>query len=62
MARIRKIEIANFRGIQLLAWCPTPGINCLISPDNSGKSTVLDAIDLCLRARRNVQLDRKSTV
>ena len=22
MARIRKIEIANFRGIQRLAWCP----------------------------------------
>ena len=38
MARIRKIEIANFRGIQLLAWCPTPGINCLIGPGDSGKS------------------------
>ena len=55
MARIRKIEIANFRGIQLLAWCPTPGINCLIGPGDSGKSTVLDAIDLCLGARRNFQ-------
>ena len=55
MARIRKIQIANFRGIQLLAWCPTPGINCLIGPGDSGKSTVLDAIDLCLGARRNVQ-------
>ena len=55
MARIRKIEIANFRGIQLLTWCPTPGINCLIGPGDSGKSTVLDAIDLCLGARRNVQ-------
>lgn len=55
MARIRKIEIANFRGIQRLAWCPTPGINCLIGPGDSGKSTVLDAIDLCLGARRNVQ-------
>lgn len=55
MARIRKIEIANFRGVQLLAWCPTLGINCLIGPGDSGKSTVLDAIDLCLGARRNVQ-------
>lgn len=55
MARIRKIEIANFRGIQRLAWCPSPGINCLIGPGDSGKSTVLDAIDLCLGARRNVQ-------
>ena len=55
MARIRRIEIANFRGIQRLAWCPAPGINCLIGPGDSGKSTVLDAIDLCLGARRNVQ-------
>ena len=55
MARIRKIEIANFRGIQLLAWCPTPGINCLIGPGDSGKSTALNAVDLCLEARRNVQ-------
>ena len=55
MVRIRKIEIANFRGIQKLVWCPAPGINCLIGPGDSGKSTVLDAIDLCLGARRNVQ-------
>ena len=55
MVRIRKIEIANFRCIQTLTWCPAPGINCLIGPGDSGKSTVLDAIDLCLGARRNVQ-------
>lgn len=55
MARIRKIEIANFRGIRRLAWCPGPGINCLIGPGDSCKSSVLDAIDLCLGARRNVQ-------
>jgi putative ATP-dependent endonuclease of OLD family len=56
MARIRKIEIANFRGIKQLVWCPSPGINCLIGAGDSGKSTVLDAIDLCLGARRNVQI------
>ena len=56
MGRIRKIEIANFRTIQRLIWCPMPGINCLIGPGDSGKSTVLDAIDLCLGARRNVQI------
>jgi len=55
MARIRKIEIANFRGIRQLVWHPAPGINCLIGSGDSGKSTVLDAIDLCLSARRNVQ-------
>jgi putative ATP-dependent endonuclease of the OLD family len=55
MARIRKIEIANFRGIRFLTWLPAPGINCLIGPGDNGKSTVLDAIDLCLGARRNTQ-------
>ena len=55
MARIRKVEIQNFRGIRSLTWLPSAGINCLIGPGDSGKSTVLDAIDLCLGARRNIQ-------
>lgn len=56
MARIRKVEIEHFRGINDLKWCPSPGINCLIGPGDSGKSTVLDAIDLCLGARKNIQI------
>ena len=55
MPRIRKIEIKHFRGIQEVTWCPTAGINCLIGPGDSGKSSILDAIDLCLGARRNIQ-------
>jgi putative ATP-dependent endonuclease of the OLD family len=55
MARIRKIEIKHFRGIRELVWCPTPGINCLIGPGDSGKSSILDAIDFCLGARQNIQ-------
>lgn len=55
MAKIRKVEIQNFRGIQSLVWYPSEGINCLIGPGDSGKSTVLDAIDLCLGARRTAQ-------
>jgi putative ATP-dependent endonuclease of OLD family len=31
-------------------------VNCLIGPGDSGKSTILDAIDLCLGARRNIQI------
>ncbi|MET3233307.1 UNVERIFIED_ORG: putative ATP-dependent endonuclease of OLD family [Burkholderia sp. 1263] len=54
MTKIRKIEIRNFRGIRELDWFPAPGINCLIGPGDAGKSTVLDAIDLCLGARRNI--------
>ena len=55
MARIRKVEIANFRGIKNLTWQPSTGINCLIGAGDAGKSTVLDAIDLCLGARRSIQ-------
>lgn len=54
MARIRRLEIRNFRSIQALDWVPSNGMSCLIGPGDSGKSTVLDAIDLCLGARRNV--------
>jgi putative ATP-dependent endonuclease of the OLD family len=55
MARIRKIEIQNFRGIKQLVWLPSVGINCLIGPGDSGKSSILDAIDYCVGARRNIQ-------
>ncbi|MCS4092633.1 ATP-dependent endonuclease [Rhizobium sp. BK176] len=55
MATIRLVEIENFRCIRHLQWYPTPGINCLIGPGDSGKSTILDAIDLTLGARRTAQ-------
>src|SRR6516165_6522925 len=55
MARIRKIEIQNFRGIKELVWLPSAGINCLIGPGDSGKSSILDAIDYCVGSRRNIQ-------
>lgn len=54
MPLIRHIAIRNFRSIQSLDWAPSDGINCLIGPGDSGKSTVLDAIDLCLGAKRSV--------
>lgn len=55
MTIIRKIEIKNFRSIKSMAWVPSEGINCLIGPGDSGKSTVLAAIDACLGARRTLQ-------
>jgi putative ATP-dependent endonuclease of OLD family len=54
VVRIRKIEIRNFRSIRSLDWNPTDGVNCLIGPGDSEKSTILDAIDFCLGARRNL--------
>lgn len=54
MSRIRKIEIKNFRCIQAFEWAPSAGVNCLVGPGDTGKSTLLDAIELCLGARRNL--------
>jgi putative ATP-dependent endonuclease of OLD family len=53
MSIIRHLEINNFRAIKQLSWNPNPGLNCLIGPGDSGKSTILDAIDLVLGARRS---------
>lgn len=55
MTRIRKIEIQNFRAIRSLTWFPDPGLNCLVGPGDSGKSTVLEAVDLCVGSRRSPQ-------
>lgn len=57
MVRIVKISIENFRTIHALEWMPASGINCLIGPSDSGKSTILDAIDLCLGARRSLSFE-----
>jgi putative ATP-dependent endonuclease of the OLD family len=56
MTLIRALEIENFRGVKSLAWRPREGINCLIGSGDSGKSTVLDAIDYCIGARRSLQI------
>jgi len=57
MARIRRLEIQNFRSIQFLDWTPSDGINCLVGPGDSGKSSILDAIDLCMGARRTATFE-----
>ncbi len=48
MAVIRHISIQNFRAVRQAEWCPGPSLNCLIGPGDSGKSTIIDAIDWCL--------------
>ncbi|MCY1640668.1 ATP-dependent nuclease [Methylorubrum sp. SL192] len=55
MSRIRFIHIRNFRAIKDLEYAPSSGFNCFIGPGDSGKSSIIDAIDLCLGARRNAQ-------
>jgi putative ATP-dependent endonuclease of the OLD family len=53
LARIRFIDVQNFRCLKTFTWRPGEGLNCLIGPGDAGKSSVLNAIDLCLGARRN---------
>ncbi len=56
MGVVRRLEINHFRGIAILDWRPAPGVNCLIGPGDSCKTTILDALDLCLGARRNLSM------
>jgi putative ATP-dependent endonuclease of OLD family len=56
MTVIRIVEINGFRGIKSLRWAPNPGVNALIGPGDSCKSTILDAIDWCLGTRRAVPI------
>lgn len=45
---IKRLRIKGFRGIKELEWLPSAGINCLVGPGDSGKSTCLSAIALLL--------------
>jgi len=50
--RIVKLSVENFRGIEKLDWTPQrQPLCCLIGPGDSGKSTVLDAIEAALSSR-----------
>lgn len=55
--RIVGVEIVNFRGVKQLSWYPAPGTNCLVGPGDSGKTTVLDAIELVFAPRNGVTFD-----
>lgn len=46
--QIRQLTIRRYRGIEDFTWKPRPGVNCLIGPGDSFKSTVLSAISLLL--------------
>lgn len=56
MAVIRRIEIKHFRSIYSFEWRPSDGFNCIVGSGDAGKSSVLDAIDYCLSARRTLPL------
>lgn len=51
--KLRRLEVENFRGLASFSWDPGEGLNILIGPGDSAKTTVLDAIDFVLGPRWN---------
>ena len=49
--QIRQLRIRGFRGIASLDWKPAHSFCCLIEAGDSGKSTVLDAVEAALSSR-----------
>lgn len=55
--RLKRLEISNFRGIKRLDWRHIGKTQALVGPGDSGKSTILDAIERVLSPRWNVVFD-----
>jgi putative ATP-dependent endonuclease of OLD family len=55
--RLFQLQIKNFRGIKSLEWTPKSNLICLIGCGDATKTTILDAIDLALSPRWELQLD-----
>lgn len=55
--RLRRLEISNFRGVKSLDWRYIPETAALVGPGDSGKSTILDAIERVLSPKWNVAFD-----
>jgi hypothetical protein len=49
--QIRQLRITKFRGVSSLDWKPGHAFCCLIGAGDSGKSTVLDAVEAVLSSR-----------
>lgn len=55
--RLRRLEIENFRGVKSLDWRHIGETAALVGPGDSGKSTILDAIERALSPKWNVPFD-----
>ena len=55
--RLRRLEITNFRGVRSLDWRHIGETAALVGPGDSGKSTVLDAVERVLSPKWNVGFD-----
>lgn len=55
--RLCHLKIERFRGIKALEWTVRGAFLCFIGPGDATKSTILDAIELALSARRDHAFD-----
>jgi putative ATP-dependent endonuclease of the OLD family len=55
--RLRRLQIEWFRGIRSLDWRVAGPTTCLVGPNDSGKTTILDAVELVLWPRWSAPLD-----
>lgn len=53
---IRLLRIERFRGIEKLEWRPAPGLNVIVGPGDSCKSTILEAIGALLSPAPNMNI------
>lgn len=49
--QVRQLNVSNFRGVSALGWKPGSPFCCLIGAGDSGKSTLLDAVEAALSSR-----------
>ena len=56
MVAVRHVNINWYRCIESLEWHPKPGVNALIGAGDSGKTTILDAIERTLDFGRSAQI------
>ncbi len=57
LMRLRRLEIEKFRGVRSMDWRYIPDTAALVGPGDSGKSTILDAIERVLSPKWNVVFD-----
>ena len=55
--RVRRLEIERFRGVRVLDWRHIGDTSALVGPGDSGKTSVLDAIERVLSPRWSVRFD-----
>lgn len=50
--RFIKITAKNFKGLKLVEWAPSPGLNRVSGPNSAGKSSLLDAVLVLMLGER----------